>query len=180
VFEKPGALAKFLAAAFNELVTARSSPADLDARRLAGLVGALRSGRLDPYLLGAVCALAEVSDSLGDASLAATQEAMLRAAFREEIVFTAGWVFLVPRVLARCAALRGDRAESAALLERAIAHARSSGARVELALSLLDRARGGARTADRDLDEALPILESLGMRPALRAALELRQTLRRR
>jgi hypothetical protein len=92
-------------------------------------------------------------------------------------------VYLVPRVAARCAALAGRWPEAEQLLERAIASARSSGARVELALSILDRARLRVRRRDlpldakrvaRDLDEAIPALEELAMRPALREALSLR------
>src|SRR5258708_31091639 len=131
------------------------------------MVSALRSGRLDPYALGAVCALAEVSDSLGDPELAATPEAMLRAACDAGIVFSSGWVFLVPRMLARCAALRARWDEAAGLLENAITSARGAGARVALALSLVDRARVGlrrdarreAQRIERDLDEAIPVLE---------------------
>jgi DNA-binding winged helix-turn-helix (wHTH) protein/tetratricopeptide (TPR) repeat protein len=184
--EKPGAAVLFLAAAYRELIAARRSLAEVDARRLAGMVGALRSGRLDPYVLGGVCALAEVSDALGDAALAATPEAMLRQAFGQGIVFTAGWVFLMPRILARCAALRAHWDEADDLFEQAIQSARAAGARVELALSLVDRARlrlqqrgvrRDAKRAARDLDEAIPVLEELAMRPALREVLSLRQSL---
>jgi len=184
--EKPGAAVLFLSAAYREVITARHSRDELDARRAAGMVSALRSARLDPYVLGAACALAEVSDSLGDPELAATPEAMLRAAFDAGIVFTSGWVFLVPRILARCAALRARWDEAAELLESAIKSARSAGARVELALSLVDRARVGlerrdarrdAKRIERDLDEAIPVLEELAMRPALREALNLRHSL---
>jgi DNA-binding winged helix-turn-helix (wHTH) protein/tetratricopeptide (TPR) repeat protein len=187
--EKPGAAVRFLSAAYRELIAARRSLADLDARRVAGMVSALRSARLDPYVLGAVCALAELCDSLGDAALAATPEAMLRAAFDAGILFTAGWVFLVPRSLARCAALRARWEEADGLFQSAIESSRAAGARVELALSLVDRARMAlqrrgvrrdAKRIGRDLDEAIPVLEELALRPALREALTLHHSLRDR
>lgn len=184
--EKPGVTVQFISAAYREVITARCSHADLVARRAAGMVGALRSGRLDPYVLGAVCALAEVSDALGDAALASTPEAMLRLAFDQGIAFTAGWVFLVPRIIARCAALRARWEEADDFFERAISTARTAGARVELALSLVDRARTGferrgvrrdGKRIGRYLDEAIPVLEELAMRPALHVALGLRHSL---
>jgi len=182
VFEKPGPAIQFLVAAYQDALTARRAPAELDPRRAVGMISALRSGRLDPYLLGAVCALAEVSDSLRDPALAETPEGMLRLAVDRGIVFTAGWIHLLPRIIARCAALGGRTDEAESWLERAIRIARGTGARVELAQSLVDRARigllrgdgGGASRAARDLDEALPVLQELSMHPALDEALALR------
>jgi predicted ATPase len=184
VAEKPGATVQFLAAAYREVVTARRSPAELDPRRVAGLVSALRGGRLDPYVLGAACALCEVTESLGDPALGATPEAMLLSAFDQGIAFSSGWVFLLPRVIARRAALHGRWDEADALFEAAVETARGAGARVELALSLVDRARaslarhvrGDPKRVARDLDQAIPILEELAMRPSLRDALDLRRS----
>jgi tetratricopeptide (TPR) repeat protein len=181
-FEKPGPAAQLVAAAYRELVAVRRGGAHADARRAARLVAALRGERLDPYLLGAICALAEVSDSLGDRALAAVPEEMLRSAAGHGIAFSAGWVFSVPRALGRCAALdeRWDEAER--WLDDAVAGTRDPGARVELAHALVDRARLWLRRGDarrdprralRDLDEALPVLEALSLRPALRDALAL-------
>ncbi|MFI5316448.1 MAG: ATP-binding protein [Myxococcota bacterium] len=182
VFEKPSPAIQFMVAAYQDVVTARSGAAEIDARRAAGMVEVIRGWRPDSYALGAVCALAEVGESLRDPALAATPEAILRLAVDRGIVFTAGWVYLIPRIIARCAALngRGDEAES--WLERAIGLARAAGARAELGQSLVDRAgvrlrSGDVRGASRDLDEAQPVLEELSMQPGLRAALRLRSAL---
>jgi hypothetical protein len=147
------------------------------------MFGAIRAGRLDPYVLGSVCALAEACVPLQDAALARDGEALLRVADEAGIVFSVGGVFLVPRVIARCIAVGGRVGEAEAWFERAIAIARQCGARVELARSLLDRAklrldrRSSAQAAGRaalDLAEAIPILDELALRPLLREALALR------
>ncbi|HTO54154.1 MAG TPA: AAA family ATPase [Myxococcota bacterium] len=184
VFDKPGATAQFVAAALREWLSARRGDGAVDARRAARLVGSLRTGRLEPYVLGAVCGLAEVSEALGDRALIAVPEQMLRAAHEHGIELTAGWVFSVPRVLGRCARLAGRADEAERWLERALERTRRSGARVELGQTLLDRARlhaehGANARALRDLDEALVTLDELELRPALRAAHELRQALAR-
>jgi len=178
--EKPGALVEFIAASHGEALAARRSPDSVDLRRVTGLVGALRSARLDPLLVGPLCALAEASEALREPELAVTPEAMLRHAYDRGITFSSGWVYLVPRVLARCAALRGRFDEAESLLERALEAARFADARVELGLSLADRARvarrRGARPdfrSARDLEGAVRIFDSLGMKPALRDALAL-------
>jgi DNA-binding winged helix-turn-helix (wHTH) protein/tetratricopeptide (TPR) repeat protein len=187
-FEKPGPAVQLVAAAYRELLAVRSGSAKADARRAARLIAALRGERLDPHLLGAVCALAEVSESLGDRALAAVPEQMLRSAAGHGVVFTVGWVCSVPRALGRCAALdeRWDEAER--WLDEAVAGARDPGARVELAHALVDRARlwlqrgdsrRDPRRAARDLDEALPVLEALSLRPVQRDALALSHSARR-
>ncbi|HTO06752.1 MAG TPA: AAA family ATPase [Myxococcota bacterium] len=183
-FEKPGPAVQLVTAAYRELVAARRDGASADPRRAARLVGALRGVRLDPYQLGAVCALAEVSDSLRDRALAAVPEELLRAAAAAGIAFTPGWPFSVERALGCCARLAERWDEAGRWLDDAVARARDSGARVALAEALVDRARlslerADARRAARDLDEALPLLEALAMRPALRDALALSRSVRR-
>jgi len=187
VFADPGAAVRFMAASYQALATARSDPRALDRAQVAGMIRSLARIRLDPYLLGAVCALGGACESLGDASLAKRPEEMLRLAHDRGVAFSAGWVFLVPRVIGRLAALDARWDEAEAWLERAIAVARGSGARVELGLSLCERARvrgerrDGRRDPQRalaDLEEAVPLLEELGLRPTLRSALALRRSLR--
>jgi tetratricopeptide (TPR) repeat protein len=182
VFEKPSPAIQFMVAALQDVVTVRSGAADIDPRRAAGMIAVVRSMRPDPYALGAVCGLAEVSESLRDPALAAIPEAMLRLAVDRGIAFSAGWVYLIPRVIARCAALDGRSGEAESWLERAIGLARAAGARAELGQSLVDRAHirlrcGDADRAASDLDEALPVLEELSMQPALCAARHLRSAL---
>ncbi|HXX46904.1 MAG TPA: AAA family ATPase [Myxococcota bacterium] len=187
VFTEPGAAVRFMAAAFGALVAARRDARAVDSAVVSGLIRSLQGRRLDPYLLGAVCALGESCAALGDATLAKRPEELLRLAHDRGIAFTAGWVILLPRVIGQLAALdaRWDEAES--WLERAIAFARGSGARVELALSLCERARvraerrDGGRDGERarsDLDEATALFEELGLSPSLRSALTLRRGLR--
>ena len=187
VFAEPGPAVRFIAGAYGSLVTARAGARALDAAEVAGMIRSLQRSRLDPYLLGAVCALGECCVVLGDASLAKRPEEMLRIAHDRGTSFAAGWPSLLPRVIGQLAALDARWDESEAWLERAIAVARGSGARVELALSLADRARvrgkrrDGRRDPSRartDLDEAVALSEELELRPALRSALALRRGLR--
>jgi hypothetical protein len=115
-----------------------------------------------------------------------TDEAILKQlrASPIPIVFSVGGVFLVPRVIGRCIAVGRRVDEANAWFERAIEISRSCGARVELARSLLDRAKlrlaskpsaEGARRAARDLAEAIPILNDLALRPLLSEALSLQR-----
>ena len=184
VFENPGPAIQFIAAAYRELIRAMRAPAELDGQRIRQMLSAIRAGQLDPYILGSVCALAEACVPLGDAALARDAEALLRVADQAGIVFSVGGVFLVPRVIGRCIAVGRRVDEANAWFERAIEISRSCGARVELARSLLDRAKlrlaskpsaQGARRAARDLAEAIPILSDLALRPLLSEALSLRR-----
>ena len=184
VFESPGPAIQFIAAAYRELVTALRDPEQLDPARLHQMIGGLRAGRLDVFLLGPACALAEACATLGDAALARSAEELLESVDERGIVFSVGGVFLVPRVIGRCVAAARRFGDAETWFERAIGIARQSGARVELARALLDRAElrwtrshsaEAARRAARDLDESIPILEELALRPALRGAHLLRQ-----
>ena len=184
VFESPGPAIQFIAAAYRELVTALRDPEQLDPARLHQMIGGLRAGRLDVFLLGPACALAEACATLGDAALARSAEELLESVDERGIVFSVGGVFLVPRVIGRCVAAARRFGDAETWFERAIGIARQSGARVELARALLDRAQlrwtrshsaEAARRAARDLDESIPILEELALRPALRGAHLLRQ-----
>ena len=186
VFADPGPSVRFTAAAYGALVAAQRD-GGLEPGGVAALAGSLRGARLDPHLLGGVCAIAEACEAIGDPALAKRPEEMLRSAHDHGIAFTTGWVFLIPRVIGRLAWLDGRWHEAESWLDRALATARGSGARVELALALVDRARvrglrrDGGRDEERalrDLDEAVPLLEELGLGPAHRSALLLRRTLR--
>src|SRR5262249_12941763 len=113
VFEEPSPAIHFIAAAYRELITALRTPEELDGKRLQAMFAALQAGRLDPYVLGPVCALAEACLPLGNPALARAGESLLRAASDRGIVFSVGGLFLVPRVIGRCIAADGrfDEAE---------------------------------------------------------------------
>ena len=188
VFEQPGPAIQFVAAAYRELIHALRDPSALDPQRIQAMFAALRAGRLDPYVLGPACALAEACVLLRDASLARAGEELLRVADAHGIAFSVGGVFLVPRVIGRCIAVDRRFDEAEAWLARATEIARGCGARVELARALLDRAKlrleraATARNAERAarlLAEATPILGELGLQPLLREAHRLRESIDR-
>jgi hypothetical protein len=149
------------------VITALRDPEQLDPARLHQMIGGLRAGRLDVFLLGPACALAEACATLRDAGLARSAAELLQSVDERGIAFSVGGVFLVPRVIGRCVAVHAPLRDAETWFERAIGIARRSGAaRVELARALLDRAqlrwsrctrRRGARRATRDLDESIPI-----------------------
>jgi DNA-binding winged helix-turn-helix (wHTH) protein/tetratricopeptide (TPR) repeat protein len=186
VFADPGASVHSMVAAYRALVTLQSDAKALDQTLVGKLVCSLPQARLDPYVLGRVCALAEVCVGLGETALAKRPEEMLRLAHDRGFAFTVGWLFLIPRVIGQLSALRESWDEAETWLDRAVTIARSSGARVELARSLVERANVRARRRDgrheseralRDLEEVAPLCEELGLPPIARAALVLRRAI---
>jgi hypothetical protein len=115
----------------------------------------------------------ELADLTTAPSLAESPAEALGLAAERGILFSSGWMFLIPRVLGVAATLqqRWDRAEG--YFHVALAAAECSGAQPELGRTCLDYARMlTARGAPGDqprsielLTRAGPIFHTLGMRP---------------
>ncbi len=100
-------------------------------------------------------------------------------------VFTPNWPFLIPRVLGLGAARADDFEEATTWFERAIEAAGASGARAELARTLVDYAHhlagaGAGRDPNRAaelLQQASPLASELGLLPLLRRTEKLADSL---
>jgi class 3 adenylate cyclase len=139
----------------------------------------------DTYSLAPLCALVELGDLAGAPTIAALPyEALSRAAARG-VLFSSGWMFLIPRMLGVAAATgrQWERAETH--FREAIEVAARVGARPELGHAHVDYARmlvarGDRSTRDRaieSLKQASHVFIELGMPPALRRAARLANAL---
>ncbi len=127
-----------------------------------------------PHFMAAI----ETASLCGDPPASIEAYAALNAAAAEGLLFPIGVPFLVPRILGLMAASHGLDSEAEPHFRNAIEVARSIGARVELARSQLDFARfllrrpgSGNRQRAIDLvEEAVPVLQELGLEPFLALA----------
>jgi DNA-binding CsgD family transcriptional regulator len=104
----------------------------------------------DMATLSTLCANIELSDFIASPPPAPLVET-LRAAMEKGVVFTTGWVYLVPRAIGLAQALAGNDEEAESLFKQAIEVAEAQDARLELGRACLDyasllRRKGG--TAD--------------------------------
>jgi class 3 adenylate cyclase/tetratricopeptide (TPR) repeat protein len=180
VFENPGHVHKALALTCHQLVRAYKAAFEEKPRPSAVTLqdNPVLQGRLSATLLAARCALVEMG-ALG--AVRTPVEPFYRAlsqANERGVVFSRGWMFLIPRVLglAACADRRWDVAE--AHFQAAIDVAANVGARPELGRTFLDyarlltvRGRRGDRSQARTLiRQAGLMFRELGMEPFARGA----------
>ncbi len=181
IFDAPAPLIQLVVASYRELVAALRDPASVELPRLANLLKLACAAPSDIHLLAPLCALVETALRVGAPELTTGCERMLRLADDHGVVFTAGWVQSIPRLLAGCAAATGRVDEAELGYERAIATSRAAPARIELALSLVGRAgllagRDAPRAA-ADLAEAASIASELALRPLAKEAQRLVESL---
>ncbi|MBI3796853.1 MAG: hypothetical protein HY268_07785, partial [Deltaproteobacteria bacterium] len=125
---------------------------------------ATRRGQADLDSLARHCALIEISDRIASPILAEQFYPALLQAEEEGVIFSRGWVFLIPRVLGVAASLNRwwDKAEGH--FQAAINIATRVGARPELGRSYLDYARMLAeRNEGRDRSRAVESVEQAGL-----------------
>ncbi|MGH7303533.1 MAG: adenylate/guanylate cyclase domain-containing protein, partial [Candidatus Rokuibacteriota bacterium] len=154
-----------------QLLRARSGTVDLALELLAEEL--MRVAGRDTYSLGPLCALVELGELTRAPSIAEVPYPALSRAAERGVVFSSGWMCLVPRVLGIADAL-GQRWKAAeAHFQSAIAVATAAGAQPELGRTYLDYARMlAARGAQGDRDQASELVPQaaaifleLGMRP---------------
>jgi class 3 adenylate cyclase/tetratricopeptide (TPR) repeat protein len=183
VFEDPGPIVRAFAGVFRQLLRAYADTVDQPlgpmAAELMEIVGA------DTYSLAPLCALVELGDLTGAPAIAALPyEALSRAAGRG-VLFSSGWMFLMPRVLGVAAAVDRQWETADAHFRAAIEVATGVGARPELGRACLDYARmliarGGESHRHRAIElvrQAGPIFLDLGMQPFVRRAAQLAEAL---
>ncbi len=135
----------------------------------------------DTYSLAPLCALIELGDYTQNTAVMEMPYTMLSTAFNRGVLFSTGWMFLIPRVLgiADTRHHRWDQAESRFL--EAIETATRVGSRPELARSYLDyadlllaRDRLNHHSQATELAEkALAIFHELDMHPFVKRATQL-------
>ncbi|MBI3302300.1 MAG: AAA family ATPase, partial [Deltaproteobacteria bacterium] len=180
VFEEPGPAFQAGAGVYRQLLRAHSGALDEVRGQLAANPRrAMGKGRSDIASLARSCALVEIADLIAAPTLAEHPYQALSLAAERGVVFSSGWLFMIPRVLGVAATLNRwwDKAE--AHFQAAIETATRVSARPELGRSYLDYARmlaargsgSDRRRAIELVGQATLIFNELGMEPfAWRAA----------
>ena len=183
VFKDVGSVVGTFVRVFRRLLAAYSAAGsgDLDelAADLMGVVGT------DTYSVAPLCALVELADLAAAPAIADLPLPALTRAAERGVLFSSGWMFLVPRILGNADAVnrRWDAAE--AHFQSALDVATRTGARPELGRAHLDYARmlasRGARydrqRAIEMVSQAGAIFLELGMPPFTREATRLAEKL---
>ena len=125
--------------------------------------------RPDSRSLAVAILATETAIARRDADAARLQLDALEHLRERRMVFSSGWVVLIPRLLGAVHVLIGNELRAAEILGIALELARSSGANAELALTHLElaelrTARGDTGSARTDLAEAKRLLAALRMR----------------
>ena len=182
VFDDAGPIVRAFADLFRQWLRAH---ADGDAEALEPLAAqAMKVIGTDTYALAPLCALIELSEIAGLPAVAAPAVERLARAADRGIVFSSGWMCLVPRVLGVAAAMDHRWDAAAGYFRGALEVATAAGARPELARTCLDYARmlsaqpGGGRTEAAALvTRAGALFTELGMAPFARRADDLARAL---
>ncbi len=142
---------------------------------------AVAQGRFDVTSVAPCCALVELAALVDEPAMAQPFYKPLERVAKRGIVFSWGWVFLIPRVLGLAAMLHHEWDQAETHFQTAIDVATEVGAHTELGRSYLDYAclfiaRNG--TDDRSqaieyLHRAYQLLHELGMAPFAQRATEL-------
>jgi hypothetical protein len=143
-----------------------------------------RMGNPDAHPLSIACAMVEMGDFVSVPAIAAWGDQQLARAAQQEVVFTSGWVFLVPRILGILATLKQHWEAAETHFQTALSIASQTSAQAELARTYLDYARmvvakgGACHTAQVSelVSRARPILDQLGMVPFTRRVQQLIDT----
>ena len=162
IFAEVGPAIQILAWVYRQLLRARAGTAD-DALDLFA-AELLRIGGSDIHALAGFCALVEIGHLIAAPPLAESAYRALSLAVGRDVVYSSGWVFLIPRVLGVAAALNHwwDKAEAHFLT--ALEIAKNIGARPELGRSCLDYARMlVARGAQGDRPRAVELVGQAGL-----------------
>lgn len=186
VFKDVGPVVGTFARVFRRLVAARSADAVGDLPSLAAEM--MRIVGRDSYALAPLCALVELGDLAGAPAIADLPGPALSRAAERGVLFSTGWMFLVPRVLGTADAVNRRWASAETHFQHAVEIAERSGALPELGRSYLDYARmltsrGGRRDRPRATElvsQAGAIFVELGMAPFAREAAQLAEKLRSR
>jgi class 3 adenylate cyclase/DNA-binding CsgD family transcriptional regulator len=183
VFQEAGPIIHAFTQAFHHLLQAISGREEEPIEQVvANLMVAVGT---DSYSLAPLCALVEIADFLAAPSAVEAPYQMLLMAAERGVLFTSGWVFLLPRVLGVATTLLGQRDVAEAHFRAAIEAATRAAAQPELGRTYLDYARtliGRGELNDRCraialLRQAASIFSGLGMDPFFQRATQLAEML---
>jgi hypothetical protein len=172
LFEDPPPAARIMAAVYRELLASLAPNSAADPQRVASLASFARLAGRDTAVLSPICALVEVMGRLGQPGIAEPLVETIELAAERGVVLTQGWVFLLPRILAKTSLLARRIDEACLRFERAIEAARALRLVPELAAALVDAAEAwGLRGAEGDRRRALEALtEAEALHRGLRAS----------
>jgi class 3 adenylate cyclase/tetratricopeptide (TPR) repeat protein len=164
VFDEPGPALHLIAWLYRQHV--RLCAGDVDAVRAQFATMRLPPAgrdRTDLNALAGFCTLVEISTGIAAPHLTGEAYAILSDAAARGLLFSSGWVYLLPRILGVAAAANARWEEAEAHLRTAIDAATRVGARPELARTQLDYARMlVARGAGDDRERAAELVVLAG------------------
>jgi tetratricopeptide (TPR) repeat protein len=161
VFDNPGPVERVFVATLRQLVLAyaEDGPATLEIQ----VSEVMQHVRTDSYSLAPLCALVELADLLEAPLLAAQPSQALMLAAERGVLWSSGWMFLIPRVLGVAAMLRRQWDHAEGYFHAAMAAAEHSGAQPEMGRTYLDYARMlSARSTPGDQSRAFELLTRAG------------------
>jgi tetratricopeptide (TPR) repeat protein len=183
VFREVGPVVQTTARVLRQVVhtyagIAAASPAALG-------IDAMLSAQIDTFALDPLCALVELADLHHTPALAERPYQALLRTIEQGVLFSIGWVCLLPRVLGVAATLHHQWDIAETHFQTAIEVALRLEARLEIGRTYLDYAymlvaRDGKSDrphASALVDQARALLTALGVRPLARRAAELTQVL---
>jgi class 3 adenylate cyclase/tetratricopeptide (TPR) repeat protein len=188
LFAEPGPDMQFMAAQMRlRLRTLAGRPGPGAAAEAENFLKILEASGLDLGTLSGFCICLEVAASLGHSELARRAADTIGRAVGDEMLFSHGCEFLIPRVLGVGAACRGAWDEAEEQFARALSAARETGAaselartQVDLAAALLGRgAEGDREEAGQRLTQAQGAISRLGLHGLEGRAAELARSLDR-
>ena len=167
------------AQAFRRLVRMYSGTVEPDIEPFAAEL--LRVVKSDTYSLAPLCALVELGDGIRAPQLVEPARQVLSQAAARGVVFSSGWMFLIPRILGVAARLNRQWEIAENYFHQAIELASRTGARPELGRAYLDyarllvsrRHRGDRQHATELLEQATGVFAELGMEPFIQRAAQL-------
>ena len=135
----------------------------------------------DTYSLAPLCTLIEIGDDTNTTAILDEPYTVLSQAFTNGVVFTTGWMFLIPRILGIAESRRRHWEQGKTLFLQAIETATQADAKPELARSYLDYARmlmaqdplRHHLEATEYTKKALAIFQNLEMHPFIKRATSL-------
>jgi len=183
VFRDPGPVVRVFTGALQELVRAYAAGEKLTLT--LQVTDVLRQVSTDSYSLAPLCALVELADCTAAPPLAEQPYQALGMAAQRGVLFSSGWMFLIPRVLGVAATLFRQWDTAEAHLQAALDIANRVGARPELGRTYLDYARmltargmpGDSQRAIEYMTRAGSIFHALDMTPFVQRVQQLREAL---
>ena len=178
-FHEAGPAFHIFAQAFRRLLRSYSGVVEHGIEAFAAEL--LRVVGSDTYSLAPLCALVELGEGIrAPAFIEPARQALSQASARG-VVFSSGWMFLIPRILGVAAALHRQWETAEAQFHEAIEVASRVGARPELGRAYLDyarllmsrRRRGDRQRAMALVEQASRVFAELGMEPFMQRATQL-------